>query len=460
MPTIRVYTGPSTYTELDLDDYYVKNTDFIDALRTPDVYMRNLRLYANGVPTSQLGTPSIVEMAMIPEQFSNKLAFYDISKIKFYTSNNKTTWTEFVVSDDNKRKLVGGDTSTSTAPLSIPAGTPHFRIEIEAASSYYFLNALYSYWSSDDNRVKVKIQKRNCSTLAWEQHTDSDDYVRSWPGHLFLPFAYIPFHPNSTSSSHYNAIRIDIVDIDWRRPENAIRFFCLQIWGTNPAGKRTIYSVDEYKRTTFPAEVKATTFKRSSDNVEVSYEDHKHSASEITSGTLSTDVLPDIPFSLLPVGTSSSTVAQGTHAHGIGDIFDYVDRGLQLLRSKPSSLTSVGSGTDPGSVTLNSTLSSGTPIFIEVNTSSNYTAMPKIIGVTVGGTTIRAAATGEEYIAGWSTFDGTDFHIYTFSVWYSDDTLYFGAKRYIRGNFTSSAINWTTSTYTLYVGRVWKLPIN
>jgi hypothetical protein len=184
------------------------------------------------------------------------------------------------------------------------------------------------------------------------------------------------------------------------------------------------------------------------------------SASKITSGTLSSDRLPSIPFNLLPVGTSSNTVARGAHTHGIADIFNYVDRGLQLLRTQPSSLTNVGSGTTPGSVTLNSSLSSGTPIFIEVNTSSNYTAMPKIIGVTVGGTTTRAAATGEEYIAGWSTFDGTDFHIYTFSVWYSEDTLYFGAKRYIRGNFTTSTINWTTSTYTLYVGRVWKLPIN
>lgn len=526
MPVIRVYTGPSTYKELDLDDYYVRlsdvpdTTDFINELRTRTVYMRDLRLYENGVPTSNLGTPSIAEMA-IPEQFSNKLAFYDISKIKFYTSNNKTTWTEFVVSDDNKRKLVGGDTNTSTAPLSIPAGTPHFRIEIEATSSYCFLNALYSYWNGQGNYIKVKIQKRNCSTLAWEQHTDSDVYVSGWPGHLFLPFTYIPFRYNSTSSSYYNAIRIDIVDIDWIYPENAIHFYCLQIWGGYPAGKRTIYSVDEYKRTTFPAEVKATTFKRSSDNAEVSYEDHNHflshlsdiaftnlsggqmmiytpegggkwvnftpnfasgshthsaddinsgtldsaripnlSASKITSGTLSSDRLPSIPFNLLPVGTSSNTVAMGHHTHGIGDIFNYVDRGLQLLRSQPSSLTSVGSGTTPGSVTLNSTLSSGTPIFIEVNTSSNYTAMPKIIGVTVGGTTTRAAATGEEYIAGWSTFDGTDFHIYTFSVWYSDDILYFGAKRYIRGKFTSSAINWTTSTYTLYVGRVWKLPIN
>jgi len=537
MPVIRVYTGPSTYKELDLDDYYVK-TDFINELRTSPVYMRNLRLYDNGVPTSSLETQSIVEMAMIPERFSNKLAFYDISKIKFYTSNDKITWTEFVVSDDIKRKLVGGDTSSSTL-LSIPAGTPHFRIEIEATPSYCFLSALYSYWNSQGNRVKVKIQKRNCSTLAWGQHTDSDVYVEAWPGHLFLPFQYIPFLSDSTSSSHYNAIRIDFVDIDWQRPENAIRFHCLQIWGAYPAGKRTIYSVDEYKRITFPAEVKATTFKRSSDNAEVSYEDHNHflshlsdvafsspsggqmmifapegggkwvnftpnfasgshthsaddinsgtldsaripnlsaskitsgtlgtaripnlSASKITSGTLSSDRLPSIPFNLLPVGTLPSTVASGAHTHGIADIFNYVDRGLQLLRTQPSSLTNVGSGTTPGSVTLNSSLSSGTPIFIEVNTSSNYTAMPKIIGVTVGGTTTRAAATGEEYIAGWSTFDGTDFHIYTFSVWYSEDTLYFGAKRYIRGNFTSSAINWTTSTYTLYVGRVWKLPIN
>ena len=211
---------------------------------------------------------------------------------------------------------------------------------------------------------------------------------------------------------------------------------------------------------------------------EVAIGNHKHSASEITSGTLdsaripnlsaskitsgtlSSDRLPSIPFNLLPVGTLPSTVASGAHTHEIGDVIDYVDRGLQLLRSKPSALTSVGSGTTRGSVTLNSTLSSGAPIFIEVNTASSYTAMPKIIGVTVGGTTTRASATGEEYIAGWSTFDGTDFHIYTFSVWYSGNTLYFGAKRYIRGNFTSSAINWTTSTYTLYVGRVWRLPLN
>ena len=152
--------------------------------------------------------------------------------------------------------------------------------------------------------------------------------------------------------------------------------------------------------------------------------------------------------------------APRNHTHGIGDIYDYVDRGLQLLRSKPSALTSVGSGTTSGSVTLNSTLFSGAPIFIEVNTASSYTAVPKIIGVTVGGTTTRASVTGEEYIAGCSTFDGTDFHIYTFSVWYSGNTLYFGAKRYIRGNFTPSSINWTTSTYTLYVGRVWMLPLN
>ena len=58
MPVIRVYTGSSTYKELDLDDYYVRlsdvpdTTDFINALRTPIVSMRDLRLYANGVPTS------------------------------------------------------------------------------------------------------------------------------------------------------------------------------------------------------------------------------------------------------------------------------------------------------------------------------------------------------------------------------------------------------------------------
>ena len=46
------------------------------------------------------------------------------------------------------------------------------------------------------------------------------------------------------------------------------------------------------------------------------------SASKITSGTLSSDRLPSIPFNLLPVGTSSSTVAQGNHSHLVSHLSD------------------------------------------------------------------------------------------------------------------------------------------
>lgn len=214
-----------------------------------NIYASALYPYANGVPRNNLGTPTIIEAALFDEQFNNKTAFYPINNIKFFTSVDNITWVEYTgFSDDNKRKFVGGDASSG---IYIPNTTPYFRIEI-ASNSYVYLNALYMYWSGSGNTTKVRIQIKRCDNQVWYQHTNSSASVSSWPGHLYLPFSTIPFHPSGTT--HYDTIRIDF-EPSWNNGNN-ISLYKLQLWGGYPAGKRVIYDTNEYKDVNFPSQIK------------------------------------------------------------------------------------------------------------------------------------------------------------------------------------------------------------
>jgi hypothetical protein len=225
-------------------------------IQNSDISMRRLLVNANGVPTTNLGNPTIAEMALFEEQFNNKIEFYDISKITFQTSTDGIVWSDFAVSDTVKANFVGGDVGTVIA---IPNGTVYFRITVRA-TSYVYLNSLYMYWSSGGHYTKVQIYKKHDSG-SYTQHTSSTTLVRAWPGHLYLPFNTIPFHPNGTLGTHYHEVYIVFIPT-WNTsyPSNNITLHKFQLWGGYPAGKRRLYSVDAYKNVTFPASVTATAF--------------------------------------------------------------------------------------------------------------------------------------------------------------------------------------------------------
>ena len=58
----------------------------------------------------------------------------------------------------------------------IPKGTPYFRIRFRA-TSYVYLNALYSYWSSGHS-LKSNLQKHDNGP--YTQHTSSTNNVSAW----------------------------------------------------------------------------------------------------------------------------------------------------------------------------------------------------------------------------------------------------------------------------------------
>jgi len=218
-------------------------------------------------------------------------------------------------------------------------------------------------------------------------------------------------------------------------------------------------------------------------------------ASNLNAGT--------VPIARLPVGTGSSQVAAGNHTHSnyvtttthnndIDNIITSLDNKLGKLdtaanafqlggqspshylnynnlsnkpttliplrtRAETTSLTSVASGNTVGSVPLSSTVGRGDTLLIELNTSSSYTYSPKYIMVTLGTDSTSPNSTSGYRNFSFSTFNGTDFNIYSFTVSASGSTLYFGSKKNLNGVFSGTTIAWTTASYTLYVGKVWKV---
>ena len=217
--------------------------------------VRTYKQWTDGVPSNNLGDPTVTEMALFDEQFDNKTAFFDITKIVI-ESFDGTTWTDVTssITETNRRKLVGGD--AVDGGFAIPYGTQQYRITFDNAN-YVFLNALYSYWSSNGHNTQVHIWKKHNSG-SWEQHTNSTALVNAWPGHLYLPFNNIAWHPTGTLGTHYNQVRVVFIPT-WNAsfPSNVINIYKIQLWGGYPASKRVVYTTNENRGVTFPSTLAA-----------------------------------------------------------------------------------------------------------------------------------------------------------------------------------------------------------
>lgn len=209
--------------------------------------------HANGVPRSNLGDPTVREMAVFDAQFGNKTDRTDIANVTFETSTDGTTWTNYVVSDTEKRRFVGGDITLSN--VVIPNGTPYFRVKFRAVG-YSYLNALYSYFSTNGNTTQVTVWRKHDSG-SLEQHTNSTTNVSSWPGHLYLPFTTIAFNQNATLGTHHHEVYA-VFTPTWNNANN-INLYNMSWWGGYPAGRRNLYTTDEFGNAVFPAAVSGST---------------------------------------------------------------------------------------------------------------------------------------------------------------------------------------------------------
>ena len=209
-----------------------------------------------GIPRSNLGNPTVREMALFGGQFDNKIERYALANFFVETSTNGVTWSDAGVSQSNRERLVGGDASYSS--LTIPYGTPYYRIRFRA-NSYVFLNAIYAYMSTAGNSTQVQVFQKHDNDAGWTAVANSTTTVSSWPGHMFLQHGTIPFNLSAVQGTHYHEVYVVFIPT-WSHPTNTIALYKLQWWGGYPASRRNVYSTDEFGNVVFPATVTAPTF--------------------------------------------------------------------------------------------------------------------------------------------------------------------------------------------------------
>jgi len=212
---------------------------------------RFYEIVADGKPRLAGDNPLLQEMFM-EEIYSNKIAFYDPSLLSFEYTTDGVNWIDDTVniSDSEKKKLLGGD---SSAKIEIQNGVASYRITIRNDGYYVFVDRLYAYISTRGHKIKVHIWKKKDSG-GWEQHTFDDTEVGAWPGHLYLQFEKIRWM--ATNPNLYQEIRIEFIPV-WNPsyPNNNIELYKIGLWGSYPVGKRRVYKVDADKNVTFPASI-------------------------------------------------------------------------------------------------------------------------------------------------------------------------------------------------------------
>lgn len=369
------------YTESEADRRFVNVTGdtMTGTLSVPALSATRYVQSGSGVPTSNLGSPTVTEMALFDGQFTNKTEFHPTTNLFFETSTDGSTWTEFSVSDTTKKRFVGGDRSSGT--VSIPYNTTYFRVRFKAIR-YVYLNALYSYWSANGHNTKVQIFKKQYGQTTWVQHTSSNTTVTSWPGHLYLPFGTVPFNPSNTS--HYDEVAVVFIP-NWNASysNKAISLYNMQIWGGYPSARRKLYSTDENKNVFYPESIYVN---NTSDKV---FNDSYHPNADkwTTARTLSLtgDVTGSASFDGSANVTITATVADDSHNHIISNV-DGLQTALDALSGGIGVNQTWQVVTASRSKGITYTNSTGKPIMVVI-TMVNSTVQQTYTAI-VGGVTI------------------------------------------------------------------------
>ena len=208
---------------------------------------------------TNLGTPSVEEMALFKGQFNNKLRFQvpDLQE----ESNDGVTWTTSTkLSADELGNLMVGDghqTSTNKIIISptVAGNDYHYRLTYDAVS-YRFLNQLYMYMQTEGIHVTIKIEAYEQNTDTW--HEIATGTANGWPTHVHIPHTRFNFAPQTTVESYRQKARVTFsaFNVPSTHITRNIRLGSLEWWGGFPAQTRDVYTIDRNRRIIFPTDIR------------------------------------------------------------------------------------------------------------------------------------------------------------------------------------------------------------
>ena len=224
----------------------------------PGAYNINPALAASGVLRANIGAPTLAEMALVEQEFTNKIAFYPYANgLCEISSNGGTTWTtDTSVTEAIWKALVSENNDAAIRFTS----DKQYRITI-TSKSYCYLNAVYIYLSTAGNKAAIRIEKYNNTTNSWSDVIAKSNEASGWPAHFWFQHSTVAFNTATTATSYCGKVRLTIIPTAVSGYEaNSLTFYSLRWYGGYPGtDRRTIYSWDSDKNVTFPAALKAPT---------------------------------------------------------------------------------------------------------------------------------------------------------------------------------------------------------
>jgi hypothetical protein len=188
---------------------------------------------------SNLGNPTVGELALFEQQATNKTQFLPYANIVPEYTTDGTTWNPWAITNSDLAKIVSGRPSLTTVQITNGWNKVRFTFQ---AQSYVYLNWLYMFNSTNGNTCSWTIEKSFDGTV-WNSVVADSGQASSWPGHMFLPHATIPWNNNPTSGSHFKYARVTI-NPTWING-NTITIYNIDWWGGHPSARREIYDWNE-----------------------------------------------------------------------------------------------------------------------------------------------------------------------------------------------------------------------
>lgn len=246
------------------------------------------------------GSISPVDAALSNLHSANRLAFGHASGVTIeYSQNAGSSWTTYVATDAEKKNLysgigqafsIGGRNSTANTV------NDQLRVTLNASNMGVYtrprkllLNISTNY--AKGSKVKVETAPKGSATTFTTKGTYD---ISGWSGWNTIPANYGTFGGGANQNTNIGVIRLTFTITGVTSGQaNGLTLIDIALHGetywaapSNMSKTGHLYNYDASQNAIFPARVSASTFVNHS-GTEVSYSGHKHSASDITSGTLS-----------------------------------------------------------------------------------------------------------------------------------------------------------------------------
>lgn len=234
------------------DGYSARELTFVHNAVVADNFV-GLLYPPDNAGINSLRTPTISEVACIPEMLADRLQFFPATKCMAETSTDGTSWTTKTVSASQWNSLLCCNPSYP-AGLTWNNGT-QLRLTF-TYNTYVALSMLYLYVATG-SRLKVIIERYRNSTKDWVELASMGGIVGQ-PQHVTLWHDAILF-TNTSNDSYSSQVRVTLIHEG--NSTDTPRIDMLRWKGGYPAVNPNIYNWDPNKNVTFPTTVTAANFK-------------------------------------------------------------------------------------------------------------------------------------------------------------------------------------------------------